>query len=149
MLTIIAILLAMILLAVLFPGVVRAVLISLILGSIIVVGALALYGAAFAGEEPTAHQAAMTRIAAKLVYGESRCRDRYEFNTPGLAALGRAYGVSMEDWRPNGRLRVLLMSEIEALKAKHDGAGEDIFCLAWLSLYGPSGSSLPEMMKAR
>jgi hypothetical protein len=61
----------------------------------------------------------MTKLAAKMVYGESRCRDRYAFNVAALESFGSTYKVSMADWRPGGRFRNLLEADIEVLKAEH------------------------------
>lgn len=109
----------------------------------------AAFSTSSAADDPTSHQAAMTKLAAKMVYGESRCRDRYDFNVAMLDLLGSAYKVSMADWRPGGRFRNLLEADIEVLKAEHGSSSDEMFCRALYANYGMNGLSAPGLMKRR
>lgn len=59
----------------------------------------------------------MTKIAVKLLYGESRCPN-LETNTPTLGALAESRNILKEDWQKGGHLRSLLESNIQLVKAE-------------------------------
>lgn len=96
----------------------------------------------------TADQKAVTKVAAKLLYGESRC-PQFEANTPALAVVASSYKVSMDDWRKEGRLRQLLEANIQLMRAEFDSTADKVFCQSLETAYGSRGAVIPGAMKRR
>ena len=102
---------------------------------------------AFAGD-PRPHEAAITKIAAKAVYAESRC-PYMRANLGVIAVIGQVYGVKIEDLQPGGRLRDLFDADVAVLKAESRKSDDKIFCKAVEFALGPNGRSYPGLMQLR
>ena len=94
---------------------------------------------------PTPHEAALTKLAAKALYAESRC-PKTRANTGALATVASVYGVSIEDWQRGGRLRALLEADISVMKAELDGGNNRVFCKAAETTMGPNGKPYPGLL---
>ncbi|MBU3888920.1 hypothetical protein FM996_17840 [Methylosinus sporium] len=91
---------------------------------------------------------ALTKMAATLAYGESRC-PHLEGNTPSLALMATSRRVSPDDWRKGGRLRGLLEANIQLVKAEFDSTDDKIFCLGLEAAFGPNGVKAPGAMRRK
>lgn len=96
----------------------------------------------------SADEKALTKMAATLAYGESRC-PHLEGNTPSLALMATSRRISPDDWRKGGRLRGLLEANIQLVKAEFDSTDDKMFCLALETAFGPNGVKAPGAMRRK
>jgi hypothetical protein len=105
------------------------------------------FSPALAGD-PRPHEAAVTKLAAKAVYAQSRCPNM-RANLGVLAVVGQVYGVKIEDWQAGGRLRALFDADVDVLKAETGQSDDRIFCKAVEVTLGPNGRSYPGLMEMK
>lgn len=94
------------------------------------------------------HEAALTKLAAKAVYAQSRCPNM-KANLGALAIIGQAYGVKIQDWQDGGRLRELFDADVAVLKAETGRSDDRIFCKAVETTLGPNGRPYPGLMEMK
>lgn len=93
----------------------------------------------------TSHEAALTKMASKLVYSERRCKE-LRANLPALLVIGSSYGVTISDWQPGGRLRNLLEADLVVMQKENDQSSTNIYCAAAMYVFGPNGTVAPNAL---